>query len=105
MSLFDDRNTHGNYECPWCHENNDGAFSLHDEPRTPQPGDTAICVACIMPMIFQEVGKPRVPTESEWVKINDDNTVTQVRKELFMAKATIGQVAHHHKGTTVLDDD
>jgi hypothetical protein len=101
MSFLEDRTTRRPLPCPYCGENNDAALSMHNEPRPPVAGDTGICMSCTMPHIFQEVGPPRCPTESEWIRLNDDPDITKIRREIFMSHASLGNVKYVDKGTTV----
>lgn len=82
--LFDRSTTRGNFRCPWCDEPNDAATPLYVEHATPQPGDISLCASCARPSVYQEHGKPRRPTESEWAQLNADATITAARKAIFM---------------------
>ena len=103
--LFDNRVTRGEYQCPWCETNNDAAIYTGEEARSPHPGDVGICATCAMPMVYQEFGKPRVPTEGEWGTLNDDDNITKVRRDVFMQNARMDRVTHIQRGTIVAGDD
>lgn len=102
--LIPDRVTRGDYPCPWCDENNDAAIHLRDDepPRSPQAGDIGMCATCARPMVYQEVGKPRRPTETEWKELNSSPTITATRKAIFMANH--GNVVYRDLDVTVSDD-
>lgn len=105
--LFEDRITRNdNQTCPWCHAENDASLSMRPdgEDHTPKTGDVGICAQCVMPLIYQEVGPPRVPTEGEWANINDDDNITKIRRELFMANAKIGKVTRKEGHLQVRDE-
>jgi hypothetical protein len=38
-------------------------------------------------MVYQEHGKPRRPTESEWKGLNASREITQARKAIFMSNS------------------
>jgi len=92
--LFDTEVTRGNYTCPWCDEPNDAA--------APQAGDVSLCATCAKPSIYQEHGKPRRPTESEWAAINADEGITAARKAIFMGNR--GNVNYRDLEVQVRDD-
>lgn len=105
MSFLEDRTTRRPLPCPYCGERNDAALSLHAEPREPHAGDVGVCMSCTMPHIMQEVGPPRTPTDSEWMRLNEDDDLTKIRREIFMSRASIGEVDYVDKGTTVEADE
>lgn len=105
MSFLEGATHHVPAPCPWCGEPNDRALSTGEDDRPPRAGDVGLCMSCIMPMIYQEVGKPRVPTDSEWMTINENDNITQLRREVFMSRASLEGSRHEHKGTTVMRGD
>lgn len=104
MSFLEDRVTRGDYPCPWCDELNDAAIHLRDDvpPRAPVAGDIGMCASCARPMVYQEHGKPRRPTESEWRELNASTAITATRKAIFMANH--GNVHYRDLDVTVTDD-
>ena len=99
--LFDDHVTRGSYPCPWCGEQNDAAIG--PEPgNSPKPGDVTVCMRCARPSIYQEVGSPRKPTETEWKSFNDDEDMTALRKSIFMS--TKGNVQYRNFDISVVGD-
>lgn len=105
MSDLFDGVTRGDFECPWCHTDNDAAIHTGETPRSPEPGDIGICYSCAMPMVYQEYGKPRSPSESEWATLNADDNITKVRRDVFINHAKMDEVRHIQRGTTVVDDE
>lgn len=99
----DDRVSRGDWPCPWCNEKNDTAAYLGVEARRPEPGDTGLCSTCAKPMIYQEHGKPRRPTESEWKKLNTDEGITAARKAIFMSNH--GNINYRDMGIQVHNED
>lgn len=99
--LFGDRVTHGDYPCPWCDERNDAAICL-TEKASPSAGDIGVCASCARPMVYQEHGKPRRPTESEWKGLNASTSITATRKAIFMSNR--GNVVYRDLDVTVTDD-
>lgn len=98
--------TRGNFTCPWCDEPNDAAAYVGSDPdknRAPRPGDIGICASCAKPMVYQEVGKPRRPTEGEWKNLNSDPDVTAARKAIFMSNH--GNVSYRDIEVRVTNDD
>lgn len=87
MSLFDGfTSKHIGMTCPWCGAPNDQALDLSGEKnREFKPGDPGICFECAHPVMYQEAGPPRKPTEAEWATLNADPKITQIRKLCFMA--------------------
>jgi len=95
--------TRGSYPCPWCDASNDAATSVKYPDAVPKPGDIALCISCARPSIYQEHGKPRRPTEAEWRDINNDRSITTLRKSIFMSNH--GNVTYRDMDVTVTDDD
>jgi hypothetical protein len=94
--------TRGDFTCPWCDERNDSAIYLGDEGRSPKLGDIGLCAACARPMVHQEHGKPRRPTETEWKELNANRAITDARKAIFMSNH--GNVSYRDLDVTVTDD-
>lgn len=103
MSDLIDNVTRGNFPCPWCDEPNDAAALLKGVHAAPRPGDVALCASCAKPSIYQEHGKPRRPTETEWKKINADESITRARKAIFMGNR--GNVSYRDLEVQVRGDD
>jgi hypothetical protein len=90
---MDDRVTRGHQPCPWCKEQNDASMYVgpNEGKVEPKAGDVGVCASCAMPMIYQEFGTPRPPTESEWIMLNADDNITRIRKAAFMANVNSGK--------------
>lgn len=99
---MEDRTTRGEFPCPWCDEANDAAIALSDAKATPKAGDIALCFNCARPAVYQEIGKPRKPTEAEWAVLNADPAITQSRKTIFMNNR--GNVRYDHMGLATMQD-
>jgi len=89
---MDDRVSRGDQTCPWCKEANDASMYIGEQEGKvePKPGDVGICASCAMPMIYQEFGTPRPPTESEWMALNADDNITRIRRAVFMSNVKNG---------------
>ena len=94
--------TRGNFPCPWCDEQNDAAIHLSDSSRSPSAGDIGLCASCARPMVYQEHGKPRRPTETEWKVLNADRNMTAARKAIFMSNR--GNVSYRDLEVKVVGD-
>jgi hypothetical protein len=100
--LFNKPPTRGDFPCPWCGEKNDAAISTREPGAVPRPGDVALCMTCAKPSVYQEHGKPRRPTESEWAVLNADPHITKIRKGIFMSNR--GNVCYRDLEVRVTDD-
>lgn len=95
--------TRGDFRCPWCDEPNDAATHIGKEQVAPKTGDFGLCATCAKPMVYQEVGRPRRPTETEWKQLNADPDITAARKAIFMSNH--GNVSYRDIEVRVTNDD